>query len=387
MSTLNVASLFSGCGGIDLGFEGGFKALSKSFNLDIQNQFVELEKLPIRTSFACDIDKYARSAWLNYFKQYDSNTYSNDSIVDIVKNIRNGEIPMPKDIHIVTGGFPCNDFSLAGSRNGLNSTKCHTGVKLDSPSIENRGMLYFWMREFISLLQPNIFIAENVAGMASLPNVFQTICDDFSNIDGKSEYHLEPVQILNMADYGVPQNRRRVIFIGINKNKMNKKALDFLNKNNALPFSLYPQKTHENKYVTSYDAIHDLGEPDISSDMEHQSFSKAKYMNNKSQGQSELDYDKPAPTIRAEHHGNIEFRRLSQENGGKHLFELEKGMQQRRLSVRECARIQTFPDDYQFVIKDLVSASRGYKMIGNAVPPVFAYKLASHLLQKWSSLF
>lgn len=387
MSTLNVASLFSGCGGIDLGFEGGFKALSKSFNLDIQDQFIELEKLPITTSFACDIDKYARSAWLNYFNQYDGATYSNDSIVDIVKKIQSGELSIPKDIHIVTGGFPCNDFSVAGSRNGLNSTKCHTGIKLNSPSIENRGMLYFWMREFISLLQPNIFIAENVAGMASLPNVFQTICDDFSNIDGKSDYYLEPVQILNMADYGVPQNRKRVIFIGINKNKMNKKALDFLEKNNALPFSLYPQKTHENKHVNSYDAIYDLDEPNESFDIEQQSFSKAKYLDNKSQGQSELDYEKPSPTIRAEHHGNIEFRRLSQENGGRHIFELEKGMQQRRLSVRECARIQTFPDDYQFVIKNLVSASRGYKMIGNAVPPVFAYKLASHLLKKWSLLF
>ena len=389
---LNIASLFSGCGGMDLGFEGGFKALSKSFP-EIKNtenkQFIELDRLNTKTVFACDIDEYAKKAWTNYFNIHrgSDSPYLNESIVDIVKKIKNKDMEIPSNIHIVTGGFPCNDFSVAGDRNGLNSLKCHTGSKLDLPSEENRGMLYYWMREFIGLVQPNIFIAENVAGMTSLEDDFQTICDDFSNIN-ESQFYLEPVKVLNVADFGVPQNRRRVIFIGINKSKLNKKSLDFLNKNNKLPISLYPEETHLNSFVTSYDAIYDLPEPENSNDPSHAHYSKAKYLNNKSQGQVEIDYKKPSPTIRAEHHGNIEFRRLNEENNGKNTFELQKGLQQRRLSVRECARLQSFPDDFQFVIPPRVlSASRGYKMIGNAVPPVFAYKLAQHLLKNWDTLF
>lgn len=392
MSKINIASLFSGCGGMDLGFEGGFQALAKSFP-KIENkenhQFIKLDRLNTKTVFACDIDPYAKTAWTNYFNKYrnSDSPYLNESIIDIVKKIKNKDMDVPSDIHIVTGGFPCNDFSVAGDRKGLNSQKCHTGVKLEVLSEENRGMLYYWMREFIGLVQPNIFIAENVAGMTSLEDAFQTICDDFSNIN-ESQFYLEPVKVLNMADFGVPQNRKRVIFIGVNKSKLNKKSLDFLKKHNRLPISLYPDESHLNSFVTSYEAIQDLPEPDQSTDPSHAHYSKAKYLNNNSQGQIEIDYNKPSPTIRAEHHGNIEFRRLSKENNGKNTFELKKGLPQRRLSVRECARLQTFPDDFEFVIPPrILSASRGYKMIGNAVPPTFSYKLAQHILENWKTLF
>jgi DNA (cytosine-5)-methyltransferase 1 len=102
----------------------------------------------------------------------------------------------------------------------------------------------------------------------------------------------------------------------------------------------------------------------------------------KMQGQSEVLDDRPGPTIRAEHHGNIEFRRLSKQNGGTSSIKLE-----RRLSVRECARIQTFPDDFRFVIPGKLSASDGYRAIGNAVPPLLAWRLADRLDQVWEKLF
>ena len=70
------------------------------------------------------------------------------------------------------------------------------------------------------------------------------------------------------------------------------------------------------------------------------------------QGQQEVRLDGIGPTIRSEHHGNIEFRRLSKAHGGKHDEELKKRLKERRLSVRECARIQTFPDDYEFIIPE-----------------------------------
>ena len=110
------------------------------------------------------------------------------------------------------------------------------------------------------------------------------------------------------------------------------------------------------------------------------------------QGQTEVKLDSVGPTIRSEHHGNIEYRRLNQEHGGQHVHELSAGLQERRLTVRECARLQTFPDNYQFIIPKTqnhgsVSASDAYKIIGNAVPCVLAYNIAKNLEEKWHHYF
>lgn len=112
------------------------------------------------------------------------------------------------------------------------------------------------------------------------------------------------------------------------------------------------------------------------------------------QGQKEIIMNNIGPTIRSEHHGNIEFRRLSLEHEGRYIDELGKGLQERRLTPRECALIQTFPPDFQFVIpKDddwkrfTVSASGAYKVIGNAVPPVLAYHIAMKIQNLWSTYF
>lgn len=110
------------------------------------------------------------------------------------------------------------------------------------------------------------------------------------------------------------------------------------------------------------------------------------------QGQTEINLDGIGPTIRSEHHGNIEYRRLSAEHGGKHTQELEAGLEERRLTIRECARIQTFPDDYHFVLPSCgdepsVSASEAYKLIGNAVPPLLAYNIAKRIEDNWGLYF
>ena len=110
------------------------------------------------------------------------------------------------------------------------------------------------------------------------------------------------------------------------------------------------------------------------------------------QGQTEIKLDSIAPTIRSEHHGNIEFRRLSTENGGQHSGELESGLKERRLTVRECARLQTFPNEYQFILPKTpntvsVNASNAYKIIGNAVTCVLAYNIAMNLSKKWKDYF
>ena len=138
-----------------------------------------------------------------------------------------------------------------------------------------------------------------------------------------------------------------------------------------------------------------MEEPENTSDLSQKFYSKAKYMGAHCQGQTEIKLNGISPTIRAEHHGNIEFRRLSKENGGKIESELLKGLTERRLTPRECALIQTFPPDYDFVIENkngrkgsyLVSPSQAYKIIGNAVPPLLAYNLAKRLEDVWDLYF
>ena len=136
-----------------------------------------------------------------------------------------------------------------------------------------------------------------------------------------------------------------------------------------------------------------MPEPSDAIDPAQQVYSKAKYLGNHCQGQTEIQLNGLAPTIRSEHHGNIEFRRLSSEHGGTHIEELLSGLEERRLTVRECALIQTFPPDYRFIIHKtegrgfLLSSSGAYKIIGNAVPPVLAYHIAKRLEEVWPLYF
>ncbi len=295
---------------------------------------------------------------------------------------------------------------MAGKRLGFESIKSHLGkrLKADEPNAENRGKLYIWMRDVISLTQPKVFIAENVKGLTNLGDVKDIIESDFRNA-AQGGYLVIPARVLHSANYGVPQSRERVIFFGFKKNALNKRALQELSQSTINPFyDPYPPKTHyrstsENTadlnlepQVTVREAFIDLKEPEASPDLSQQKYSKAKYMGSHCQGQTEVQLDSIGPTIRSEHHGNIEFRRLSLEHGGKHLDELSRGLKERRLSVRECARIQTFPDDYEFVLPSSntngpVSASDAYKIIGNAVPCLLAYNIAKRLEKNWALYF
>ena len=147
-------------------------------------------------------------------------------------------------------------------------------------------------------------------------------------------------------------------------------------------------------YVTLRSVFSDLLEPEESTDPAQQVYSKAKWYGKHCQGNKEINLNSIGPTIRAEHHGNIEFRRLSKEHSGRYLQELSKGMKERRLTVRECARIQTFPDEFVFIRKPeelgkeyTLSASSAYKIIGNAVPPLLAFHLAWRIQEVWADLF
>lgn len=405
---MNLLSLFSGCGGMDIGFEGDFKCLKKSINDSIHPDWVKedlgdwvcVNPTVFKTVFANDIRPDAKAAWVSYFSKSKPNAnsiYHLESIVDLVKKAKAGEKIFPENIDIVTGGFPCQDFSIAGKRLGFESQKSHLGVALakDEPSVENRGQLYMWMREVISLTAPKLFVAENVKGLTNLEDAKEVIEHDFAEAGGGG-YIVVPAQVLYAPDYGVPQSRERVIFFGFKKSALTDGALLALTQG-TIPesYNPYPVKTHGNNLwpvVTCADAIIGLDEPDQSLDVAQKKYSKAKYMGPHCQGQTEIKLDSVGPTIRSEHHGNIEYRRLSEEHGGKHLDELAAGLPERRLTVRECARLQTFPDEYQFILPKTdenasVSSSDAYKIIGNAVPCVLAYNIAKNLESKWPIYF
>ncbi len=413
-SPKRILSLFSGCGGLDLGMEGGFDVISQSLNKNIHpewltsseqsSDWIHLPRTVFTTIFANDIREDAKIAWTNYFSKRGANEsiYHLASIVDMVKAHYEGNYSFPVDIDIVTGGFPCQDFSVAGKRLGFDSDKSHSGTKRDVelPNEENRGQLYMWMREVISITQPKMFIAENVKGLVNLADAKEIIEEDFRSIGGGG-YVVVDAKVLNAADYGVPQGRERVIFFGFRKSCLTKKALKELTSQNINPlYDPYPPKTHaytDNNeslvpHTTVAQALSGLSEPSESKDLSQMHYSRAKFMGKHCQGQTEISLDGVAPTIRSEHHGNIEFRRLALEHGGKLVHELNRGLSERRLTVRECARIQTFPDDYEFVIptkknRKGVSASSAYKIIGNAVPPLLAYHLARRIESNWALYF
>jgi DNA (cytosine-5)-methyltransferase 1 len=414
--TLNMLSLFSGCGGMDLGFEGNFSVLKSSINdilspdfisRELDNDFVQLKKTRFKTVFANDILIDARNAWVNYFSKRGHNpeNYQTDSIVDLVKMHQNGTNIFPEHIDIVTGGFPCQDFSVAGKRNGFNSHRNHKGEfnSDHTATEETRGQLYMWMKQVIEITQPKIFIAENVKGLVNLSNVKEIIQNDFSQAGDNGYIVLNP-RVLHAADYGVPQSRERVFFIGIKKSALNKTALEELQQEKiSEKYSPYPKPTHcytkdgknLKRHVDLKELFKNIEEPENSKDLSQKHYSKAKFMGKHCQVQIEIKPDGISPTIRAEHHGNIEFRRLSKANGGVLENELSEGMKERRLTPRECALIQTFPTDYEFVIENkngrkgtfLVSPSKAYKIIGNAVPPLLAYNLAKIIEEIWDLYF
>lgn len=304
-----VVSLFSGCGGLDLGFKGNFTALGKPYS-----------KRKFDIIWANDFDNKACQTF--------SINFNSPIVCGDITELLKGNYPdtgsqLPSSADVVLGGFPCQDFSVSGKRKGFEG---------------NRGRLYQSMVEIVKRTRPAIFVGENVRGLLSMDNgqAIETIVKDFAKLGYKVVYKLH-----HAADFGVPQNRERVLIVGTDEKR-------------GLPVFQFPKETHKNKWIPIGDAISDL-EKKKEGDVPNHFWSKAKLFAG-TQGNSIVSKDKISPTMRAEHHGNIEFHW----NG------------KRRLSAREAARIQTFPDDFIFY----PSTSSAYRQIGNAVPPVLGWNIA-----------
>lgn len=325
--TLKVVSLFSGCGGMDLGFRGDFTSFDRYY-----------EKNPFDIVFANDIIQRACDT-------YEHNFNHKPCCGDVCEL----DYSLLPNADIIIGGFPCQDFSIAGKRRGLSA---------------ERGKLYLEMKKVIQHCKPMAFVAENVDGIRKPKNgdessALDVILDDFRNVGYTVVY-----KALNAANYGVPQTRIRVIIVGI-RNDL-KKAMKYPSETNG--------NNSEHPWLTAKEAIDDLWDKiDNTNIKNHTSkdYSKAKfYPGRNMQGNCRIKADKPSPTIRSEHHGNIEghYRTMMPDKP----FDTNGW---RRLSVRECARLQSFPDSFEFP----VSSSDAYKQIGNAVPPILAWHIARAL--------
>jgi DNA (cytosine-5)-methyltransferase 1 len=297
-----VVSLFSGCGGMDLGFLGGFEVFGRRYR-----------SLPFEVVWANDISPEA-------CKTYERNLGHSMHRGDVWELMA----CMPKKADVIIGGFPCQDISVNGKRAGINGA---------------RSGLYRAMVEAIRLIKPRVFVAENVKALLRHETWLDQVLTDFRSLG----YEVS-CELYRAADYGVPQTRERVFFVGTAEG--------------VQPFAPPPPERNASNWMTAREAIGDLEELDAAPQINH-IWSKANI--SPEQGNRRLRQDRPGYTIRAECHGNIQFHY-------RHP---------RRISMREAARIQSFPDKFLFMsgIREIE------RQVGNAVPPVLAWHVANAVLK------
>jgi DNA (cytosine-5)-methyltransferase 1 len=296
----SVVSLFSGCGGMDFGFRGGFSVFGK-----------EYAALPFQIAWANDLNE---SACKTYRKNLDDVIVPGDVWQMLDK--------LPKRADVVIGGFPCQDVSINGKLAGVHG--------------ETRSGLYRAMVKIIEQCNPRVFVAENVKGLLERYNKenLAKVLADLSGLGYNLSYNLYLA-----AEYGVPQMRQRVFIVGTAPGV----------KPFRPPWPLLPK----GQWMSAKQAIGDL-EDKAENELANHVWSRAE--RSPEQGNRQLKPDRPSDTIRAECHGNIQYH-----------YSLP-----RRLSMREAARIQSFPDSFVFDAK----LRETERQVGNAVPPVLAWHIA-----------
>lgn len=313
MDKLKVASLFCGCGGTDVGLLGGFDFLGQKYNTN-----------NMEIVYANDIDDNA----CNIFEENFGIKPDNRDI----REVKSEEIP---DFDILTGGFPCQSFSIVAQN------PKRLGVK------DERGKLFFEMCRILREKQPKCFIAENVKGLltANKRSAFPLIMEEFE----KSGYDVT-YSILNAAEYGVPQKRERVIIVGFRKDlNIQFSFPDIALKKEGLyePLSSVIEKTVDEKYFFSERAVAGM-------------MRKREFMN---KGRAQ-DIEKPCNTVGA-HLAKVSLNSTDPV--------LKIGDRYRRFTPREVARIQSFPENFKLV----GSETAQYRALGNAIPPVMFWYVAN----------
>ena len=321
---MDIVALFSGCGGLDLGFR------QAGFNIVWANE-------------------YDKSIWETYEFNHPSTKLDKRDI----RNIKSSEVPNCVGI---IGGPPCQSWSEAGAGRGIN---------------DSRGQLFYNYIQLIRDKKPLFFLAENVSGILANKHA-----DAFKNILGqfKDAGYEVTYRLLNASNFNVPQDRKRVIIVGYRQE---------IGGSFEFP-------SESKKAFTLRDAIYDLSqiEPlpvEGSLIQNHNTVSNHEYMKG---GFSSIymsrnrvrSWNEPSFTIQAGgRHAPIhpQASKMIWVEKDKWKFDDDSPKPYRRLSVRECARIQTFPDDFIFKYKHIAN---GYKMVGNAVPVNLAKILADKIL-------
>ncbi|MBO5508715.1 MAG: DNA (cytosine-5-)-methyltransferase [Bacteroides sp.] len=319
MARIRVVSLFCGCGGMDLGVIGGFSFLGKSF-----------ERNNAEIVYAVDNDPYCTQI-------YNAN-FEHKCVVKDVRDITMDEIP---ECDILIGGFPCQSFSISAQN------PPRLGYK------DERGMLFFEMVKILKERKPRFFIAENVKGIlsANKKKAFPMIIKEFSD----AGYHVT-YKLLNSSDYGVPQKRERVIIVGFKEledfRKFSFPQAVSLKERKVLRDVIMEEANHDEKLFFSEKAV--AGMMAVREKM------------NKGRIQ---ELDEPCNTI-SSHLAKVSL------NSTDPVYFVNG--RYRRFSCDEAARIQSFPENFNFTN---LSQGRKYKAIGNAVPPVMMWYIVNSVLK------
>jgi DNA (cytosine-5)-methyltransferase 1 len=315
-----VLSLFSGCGGMDLGMLGGFEFQNTTYT-----------KNPIEIVRACDIDPKA----VALYNQNLPHSCNVESVLDLNENAI-------EDHDIMIGGFPCQSFSIVAQN----------PIRLGYH--DDRGKLFAEMCRILKYKQPRVFVAENVKGIlsANKGQAFSLITNAFSSCG----YHIK-YQILNASHYGIPQKRERVFIVGFREYE------DMLNFQ-------FPPPTHLNNPIM----IKDILEPEHTIEQKHYFSEKAiegllatKHASTMNKGRVQ-DINAPCNTVGA-HLAKVSLNSTDpvlKINGRYRMF-----------TPREVARIQSFPENYKLVESRAVN----YRGLGNAVPPVLMWHVANQLVK------
>ncbi|WP_237202943.1 DNA cytosine methyltransferase [Rothia endophytica] len=346
---INIASLFSGAGGLDLGVK--LSAATVEYGEDISlaglANRAKFEKLSGKVHYVYSNDLFASS----------NETYLSNIGGGVVKDSRDiRQVISFPDSDLILGGFPCPGFSAAGPR------------LLDDP----RNFLYIHYIRALMQSKPSFFIAENVKGLMTMAGgqALKQISEDF----GAAGYQVS-AHLVNSRDYGVPQFRERVFIIGVRNDIAEKYGFQYE----------LPEPTHgpgkEYPWVTLREAFEGLpvGHDEEVFDTSYSSM----YMSRN----RKKSWDEQSFTIQAS------GRQAPQWPGGKPMVKLGKnewkfqGSENRRMSVRECARVQTFPDWYEFSDGGKLHTTKNnrlneqYKQIGNAVPVLLAEKISRPIIR------
>lgn len=324
---MNVISLFSGCGGLDLGFERA------GFSIPVANEF----------------DK---KIWAT-FKENHPNTHL---IEGDIRNVKKEDIVpyIEGEVDGIIGGPPCQSWSEAGALRGIE---------------DERGQLFFDYIRILEEFQPKFFLAENVSGM--LANRHSEAVQNIIKLFEKAGYDVS-VTLVNAKDYGVAQERKRVFYIGFRKD---------LKINFEFPRG---STEDDDKKITLKDIIWDLQETAVPAASKNRHNPEAINNNEYFTGAYSTIFmsrnrvkawDEQAYTVQASgRQCQLHPQAPKMVKFGKNDCRFVEGKEElyRRMTIREVARVQGFPDEFKFIYDE---TNMAYKMIGNAVPVNLAYEI------------